>query len=53
MLRRLCDSDVEAFPRLEVDAPLIPELSVESDGSVGLTDSVFSSNRVDAYILKE
>ena len=46
VLLRFCDSDIEAFPRLEVDSPLLPELSVESEEWVGLTDLEASSNRV-------
>ena len=47
MLCRLCDSNVEAFPHLEVDAPFLPELSVKSEGAVGLIRSVVISKRVD------
>ena len=44
--------DVEAFPHLEVDAPLLPDLSVGSEGSIGPTDSVIISNWADFCLSK-
>ena len=44
--------DVGAFSHLELDAPLLLELSVGSEGEVGPTDWVISSNWADSCLSK-
>ena len=44
VIPRFCNIDVEYFSHTEVDAPSLPELSVKSEGAVGLTDLAVSSN---------